>query len=120
MSLTASDVCAIIKACGESGVVSLRYESLRLSFEKSSKEPRTPDPASFWSGPVGPVPPTLPVATLTASEHEQIQRDTLESDELDVREQQIEDLLLTEPLRAEELIIKGELESDGTDETDDE
>lgn len=111
MSLTAADICAIIKTCGEAGVVRLRFQDLRLSFDKPSKDTRPPAPEPFWVGP-GPTELPLTVATMTAPEHDQIQNDGLVSDELAVREQQIEDLLITDPAKAEELIAQGELTPD--------
>lgn len=110
MSLTSDQVCAIIRACGEAGVVRLSFDGLRLSFGRSANEPRTDLPLEVTPGPSDPY---LPVEALTASEHLKIEKDTLESDELDVKERQVEELLLTDPLAAEELIIKGELTSNG-------
>jgi len=118
MSLSVDDVCAIIRACGEAGVRRLSFDGLRLSLDKPSSEPRPPNPNPWELGPGPEAPPPSP-ETPAALEHSEIQKDTLEADSLALRRAQIEDLLLEDPLRAEEMITNGELgenEREGFDE----
>ncbi len=116
MSLSADDVCAIIRACGEAEVVRLRFGDLRLSFEKPTNNPRPPSPNPWELGPGSEATAPLP-ETPAAMEHSEIEKETLAADSLALRRAQIEDLLLEDPLRAEEMITNGEL---GENEREDE
>lgn len=64
------------------------------------------------TGPAPESPFRLPPAAtaLADSNHAEQQREALELEELRTREAQIEELLITDPLRAEEMIREGDLE----------
>jgi hypothetical protein len=107
--LTPGDVCAIIKACGESQVRVLKFAGLHLEFEpKGSAEQaisvvpaeRTPEP-----------PAEAPAETQLQAEAER----SLVQDELAYREDEIAQMLIENPMRAEQLLTDGGLEADGSD-----
>lgn len=54
-----------------------------------------------------------PAAAMAVPNHEAQAAEALEMDALELRERQLEELLLTDPLQAEEMIRLGELEEDG-------
>lgn len=92
----------ILEACEATGVSELRLGELHVRFG-SHTEP-TQDAASLH-----------PAKATAEPNHDQINQETLERDELLLREAQIEELLITDPLRAEELMNQGELKDYGDD-----
>lgn len=98
--LTALEVCSILKSCRELGVAELEFGALYVTFV-----PR-PDKVEVFS--------TIP--TLSAREIAETQaklaKKSLELDEMRLRDEQLGELVITDPLKYEELLRNGELSSD--------
>lgn len=82
-------------------MTSFSWGPLRVNFGQKAWVP--PLALSPYSAP-------SPATALAAIDHSKQMRDSLELDELRTREAQIEELLITDPLRAEEMIRQGDLE----------
>lgn len=110
MTFTAENLCLIIKACSEAGVSKLSLGQMHLEFGRPASS------AAFAVGTPAPEPSTPaapPVAIMTESQHEKLNEQALTQAEVNVREQQIAELLITDPLAAEEMISNQELTPDG-------
>lgn len=114
-SLSSVEICNIIKACSECGVATLTFQDLSISFH--SKLPLAPNGEIKTEG--GQQNPPLPVPVkpnsevkISESQHEEINKATLEEEERALREEQIAELHITNPLAAEEMIMNEELEYD--------
>jgi hypothetical protein len=94
-------VCAIIESSAKNGVRLLKLADLHIEF----------GPAPFSLGSPYPITPT-PAAAVAEPNHERISQEGLEAEELRTREDQIAELLLTDPLAAEEMMRLGELQED--------
>lgn len=98
----------IIKACAEHGVSVIKFGDLRIWFGPQANQPAQP------LSPAAPVRTAhsniTPVAEMTDMQHDQQTKDALENEELELRQQQIAELMVTDPLKAEELIERGELQ----------
>lgn len=105
--LDSEEVCRIIDASARAGVRVLKFGGLYLQMgEPKAVRESLPD-----SPPLAAHTPT-PATEIAELNHVSQSQDALELDELQEREDQIAELLLTDPLRAEELIRDGELEED--------
>lgn len=91
INLTAKDVCDIIKQCGESGVVDLELGKLKLSFESKPIVPCSPQ-ASFLEG--------------------QVESEALEEEGDSVRERQISETIITDPISYEEMVLNGDIDAE--------
>lgn len=109
--LTAHDVCLIIKECGVAKVAKLEFCGLRLEFGPSAGQ-AVPDYASAH---VFQAPTPTPETEISEIQRKEAEK-AFVKDEVDVREDQIAELLVTDPVEAEKLLIAGELEEpeDGT------
>lgn len=115
--LATADVCLIIEKCDIHGVASLKFGDLELSFCPPVETPalkRQPHRADS----TGTVEPhsTIPDATMSDQQHKNLSKAALEQDELTLREQEIAELLITDPLEAERMLRDEELEDDDDDE----
>lgn len=116
---TAGEICSIIKTCGEAQVSELSLNGFCVRFHRpvelkpvQSIEPR-------WSmTETGPSP--APAPTMAVPNHEEQTRDAILADEVRLREEQINELTLTDPYLAEKHITEGVLKHDGTRAEDDE
>lgn len=110
LGLSSDDVCAIIKASGDSGVTSLKFGYLQIEFGKPIEQTRVDLVQS------APTPPSNPDTEI--SDDARVMRDKAELvvDELKTRDDQVAQMLIEDPLRAEQLLLDGELEDD--DESD--
>lgn len=97
-SLSSADVCAILTSCREAGVSELEFGALRVTFGRPPRH-ETQEPLQ-----------SLATEEEISANQVKMARESLELDELAVREQQIEELLLTDPAKAEQMIIDGQLE----------
>lgn len=104
-SLDSAAVCLIIEACAKYGVTTLKFSN--LEFTRAPHGPQ--DQVS--PGPNDTALPLAPVAAMTEAKpnDKPIPSEPWEQTELEFREEQIAELQLTDPLRAEELIERGEL-----------
>ncbi len=107
--LDIGDLRVIVKLCVNFGVKSLKFRGLELEFGVAGDVP-VPGLKAL----------NKPVKAITADQHELQAKQALLEDELSVREQQIADLQLTNPLAAEEMIANGELDDDSGDDESDE
>jgi hypothetical protein len=99
--LSATEVCLIIRACSESQVTQLKLGDLEISLGHKAPEPVL----------------TAPTPDTAISEIQtQIEKEELVEQEIRLRDDQIKQMLIEDPYEAEKLMIKGELESDGSDE----
>ena len=101
---TSSDVCAIIQSCANHKVKTLKCQGLELDFSQTAETTSTP------SGSVRDDSGLAPVAAITEETHDQMTKETIERDELLLREQEIAMSLIENPSLAEELLLDGELE----------
>lgn len=105
MTFTASEVIDILKACRDTGVAEFEGGGFRVVLDRPVQagawDFRTPDP----------LPPAVspPADTLAEPDHEKQTQDAVELDELMLKEDQIAELLVVDPLLAEEMISKGDL-----------
>lgn len=100
-SLSADEICRILEASAKAGVRVLKFGTLEATFEPSGVVPPTATDQR-------PAPPT-PAAEIAEPNHERQTRESIELDELALREDQVGELLLSDPLEAERLISEGEL-----------
>lgn len=101
----------IVKLCVKSGIKSLKWRDLEVDFGEqinSNGDQQLPLKTAR----------ARPVKAITVEQHQLQNRLRLEEDELIFREQQIADLQLTDPLKAEEMIVNGELDDTGDDDSD--
>lgn len=105
-SLSVAQVKAILKACSESGVTSLKWGDLQVEFG-----PKSPAQEQVSDLP-------LPVAAEIAAFQEKEAEKALLRDEIAHREQQIAMAVLEDPTLGEEMLIQGELDDDGSAEED--
>lgn len=92
------------------GVTELEFRGLHVKFSGTA-ERGTP------SMPLAPN-PQPPVKDLTDEQHQKLSLAALELDELQTREDQLAEALITDPLRYEELMRNGDL-TDGMDASND-
>jgi hypothetical protein len=110
----AEEICKIIAACRESGVTRLTMGQLDILFGLVE--------AKFPQATHAGAPPTpgaeVPVETIRAKQIEQ-EKLSHEEQEIEAKERRIAELMLTDPLQAEEMMRDGDLEpagdSDGLD-----
>ncbi len=112
--LDLDDLKAIVKICVKNRVRSLKWQDFILDFGCGPAEENNPAPPPL------PSQRKKPVKAITGEEQTAQTKLGLLEDELVLREQQIADLQLTNPLAAEEMIVNGELDDDTGDDTDNE
>lgn len=94
MDLNLKDVCLIMKAAARFGVSEVQWSGLVLKFQ--------PGQAVFS-------PQSLPPSKATSG---QIEPDALKAEEARIRERQVEELIIDDPARYEELLSQNLLEDD--------
>ena len=107
--LTLEELCAILKACGEARVTELKFGDLHVHFGKAAQM-ETNQVGSH----VDMAPDPRAAKEIAGNQIKEAKR-SLELDEMRVRNEQISELFLTDPLRAEELLRNGELDPDEFD-----
>lgn len=116
--LKAEEVCRIISTCAKSNVAVLKYGDLYVRFGPNS-EPRkkkASKPDAIPENPTATDPDPRTSDTAISENAEEIERETHERDELNLREQQIQESAITNPLEFENMLASGDLEDDGTEE----
>ena len=101
----AKDLCSILEACSQTGVSQLKLGSLEVSFGG----PITKFELALAPGPI--IPATSPENVIQAQHTEE--RNAHEEQEVAAREQQVAELLITDPYLAEKLAAQGEFELPG-------
>jgi hypothetical protein len=112
--LTPAQVCAIIKACRDAQVTELQLGDLYVRFGPQAKpgdqmEAPAAIPANVAQA--APTPQKKP-GPESPEAHEEATK-ALVQEELNFREEQLALMWIEDPLAAQELILKGELEIDG-------
>lgn len=98
--ISGAEICKIIESCAKKGVLELKYGPLHLKFAGKTQE-------STARGPKIPT-ESAPENIIQAQNKEQ--EEALFREELKTRDEQIAELIVTDPLLAEELMAEGELE----------
>lgn len=118
--LSSVDLCPILEASAKAGVTELKFRGLHVVFGRTAEQVVTMDPR--FGLPAYPFVQQPPAAKtemdLSAEQHKLIRKQYLENAETNLREDQLAELLVTNPQLYEELLQKGELENavDGSDE----
>lgn len=105
LALSSDDVVRIIEASAKCGVGVLKFQDLMVSFGKQV-EPEVVLPGN---------PANNSASMVEAPTEQQLQtqgQNALEKSELELREEQLSELAITNPLEFERLINQGELEDD--------
>jgi hypothetical protein len=105
MSLSPEEVCRILKVCGETNVLELKFGDLAVVFGASAKN--SPEPV---------ISPST-VAEITAVQRVQAEKSLLR-DEIAMKEQELAEMAIESPLKYEELLMQGELNESSDTETD--
>lgn len=110
--MTASEVCLIITASAKAGLSVLKFGDLQIEFARQEPEPIGSPPLSE--------PGAIPTAEMVAPLQKVEEQKSTEMDELRLREEQLAELLITDPFAAEEMIRNGDLaeEDHGSDESE--
>ena len=108
--LKANDICGLIEVCGRSGVASMKWGDLELTFQTELKEQHLTQQA--WPVPISPLSADTEISEAKHKNYDDFQRTRLESDEQRLREDQLAEMLLTDPVQYEELLASGELEDE--------
>lgn len=104
----AEDICKIVVACREAGVATLKCGPLEVSFIHVVKPPPL-DPHI-----TGPAPtPAGEVPEQIIQAQQQVEKTSHIEQEIQTRERQVAELMVTDPLLAEQLMEEGELEPAG-------
>jgi len=116
--MTTAQVCEILKACGEVAVTELKFGGLHVKFSPKAEVPSFADLAHARAMQASmDMTPAPQSATEIAGIQTQEAAHALQRDETFLRREQIADLWITNPAKAEELLANGELtEDDATDE----
>ncbi len=118
-AFTPAELCLILKACRGAKVAELKFGDLQVIFHQQVEdEPRTPAPATMaeldarvallskTSPQVSP-----PTADIVASQKTEATQSLLD-DEASARNDELAEMWLSDPARAEQLFAQGELEDD--------
>jgi hypothetical protein len=108
--LTADEICRIIKISAKAKVASLKIGDLLVEFSESEQ--------AHSDRLIQRVEPTTPAeAALSEIEHDKQMQEAIEYEELITREDQLDLMLIENPLEAEKMILNGEVETEeGLDE----
>lgn len=106
-SLSCNDVCRIIRESRHNGVHKLKFDGLEISFISIYKDEEVKSPASENVTQVS--------ATEIAAIQEKENSKALLQEELRVKQQYLDELILQDPYMLEELIAKGDIEEDVDD-----
>lgn len=111
--LSSSAIERIIKTCGEVGVSELKFGDLHVRFDKPVN--RAQEDRDFRSE-VSETPFSQPDTEISAIQ-EQAYKESLERDEVALREEQLSQMFIEDPAQAERLLLDGKL-SEEADEHD--
>ena len=108
--LSGDEICKIIEACAKRKVAELEFGALKLKFGPFTAQRTTPAP--------GPAIPA-PVPENILQEQTKAQEEALLVEEIKTREEQIAELIITNPLAAEELMQSEDYVGKAQEEPDD-
>lgn len=104
--LSFREICSIIKSCGESRVAELKFGDLHITFHQPVKEGLDAVKA----------PPqqvtTHPDAEISDEQRKHLEKHALLEDELRLKEDQLDQMLIESPTDFEELQAQGDLEEE--------
>ena len=109
-SLSSRSACAIIEVCAARGVSVLKFGPLYVEFGMKASSPPAPAPEGYFA-------PRIPVEEMTDQAHDKQTQDSVEAEEVNLREERLQQMFIEDPVRAEELLRNGELE-DADDESE--
>lgn len=113
-SLTAGDIGLILKACKATGVTTLKFGDLCVEFGNK------PVPSHLAESLHLPPLHTIPVTEITEIQKQQSKESLFQSEQA-LKEDQIAELWITDPYKAEQMLANGELDEPiGRDDGDDE
>jgi hypothetical protein len=105
--LSSDEVCGIIEACGKARASELKFAGLYLRFDRSVET----------AGPYGLDQVDRVTSSPPEAEISEIQKtqaaDSLVQDEILHKRERLSEMLITDPVEAERLLMQGELEDDG-------
>jgi hypothetical protein len=113
-------VLDIIKTASKSGVVRLKFGDLEIEFAQKPSEPLQKPEVSVVQETAPVLPVDVPTIELQEDPPNQEEQKTIAQIEQIVRETEIENLRLENPLLYEQLVAQGEIEDGSIDEDDDE
>ncbi len=113
-SLHPDAVCRILDQSAKSGVAELTYCGLHVKFGRTAEQEEKIAPGTYLTGSQN------PVTALTEEQHSSQNKRTLEQTEVELKEGEIERLLIEDPFKAEQLLRDGELDDGDGDTADDE
>lgn len=103
-SLSCNDVCRIIRESRQNGVHKLKFDGLEISFISIYKDEKVTSTASEIVAQVS--------ATEIAAIQEKENSKALVQEELKLKQQYLDELILQDPYKLEELIARGDIEED--------
>lgn len=112
ISFDAQGISLILDSCARNGVAILKFGELEVWFgPKAGPTPKNPPlPPGSDGYPVANEETQTPSPGTEMPNHEKITQETLEQDERILREQQLEELAITDPVAYEKLVNAGGLE----------
>lgn len=110
MALDGKEIPGIIESCAKNGVELLRFGGLELKLRPMTLK-ITPEGTLLVPEPTNSE-HLSPSPEIIVQEQQKEEVKAIEQDELALREEQIAELLITDPLRAEEMMEEGLLEKD--------
>ena len=112
--LTSDEVCAIIKACNDARVAVLKFGDLEIQFHQKV------EPLAFEHGPQGwqRLQPTQPEAEIS-EQQQQLHEKSFDADEIRVKQDQLDQMLIEDPHEFEKLMAQNELEDEESGTVDD-
>lgn len=112
IELKSQEICEIILSSAQNGVTELKFGSLHIVFGKKTE----PQEISLLPGKVYGA--STPDNEISDQTHEQMNIDSLEADELRLRDDQLSQMQIENPLKAEQMLLDQELEDDEQSELD--
>lgn len=110
--LSVTQVCTIIRECTKHKVSTLKFGDLELSF--SVNDPRIYNKESDKKLAKSKS-ETQPVKAITEEQHTKLNKEAIEKEELELRQEQMSTMFIEDPFMAEQLLKDGELEDDDGD-----
>lgn len=102
--LTAQDICAIIRACGEHGVATLKFGSLEINMGEVAHHYSIEMPQD------APLP--HPDTAISEQKAKHVEQEVIEKAEVETKADQLARLLIEDPAEYEMLMQAGELEDE--------
>jgi hypothetical protein len=96
-SLKTSEICTIIEACSQAGVIELKFGDLHVRFAERARSDVTQSL------------PIIPEAEISDEQTQQIATDSLRQDELTLKSERLQQMIIDEPAEFERLLLDGDL-----------